>query len=132
MEKEYWYITDKQIKLARENGACAPALEWAEKERDWRKISAEWLAWDVYNTELCPVEALIELSKDSDSSVRYLVARHPNTPVEVLIELSKDSDWGVRDLVAQHPNTPVEVVIWLLDTELSKDSNLDISYSFNQ
>ena len=84
-----FYITDEQIAKAKEKGACKPALEWAEKERDWRKISDEWLMWDAVNTKLCPAEALIELSKDSDVDIRYSVARHSNTPVETLIELSK-------------------------------------------
>ena len=105
MQHEYWYITDEQIAKAKEKGACAPALEWAEKERDWRKISDTWLAWDAENTKLCPAEALIELSKDSNADIRSSVARHSNTPIETLIELSKDSYSGVRYSVAGNPNT---------------------------
>lgn len=32
MQKEFWYITDKQIKLAKEENACSSALEWAKKQ----------------------------------------------------------------------------------------------------
>ena len=122
MQKECWYITDKQIKLARENEACSPALEWAEKERDWRKVSADWLGWDARNTKMCPAEVLVDLSRDSNWEIRYWVAQNPNTPAEVLTELSRDSNWGVRSSVARNPSTPVEALI-----ELSKDSEWDVS-----
>ena len=124
MQKEFWYITDKQIKLAKEENACSSALEWAEKERDWRKISADWLAWDVENTKMCPVEALIDLSKNSYWGIRESVARHSNTPIGTLIELSKDLDPGVRYSVAQNRNTPTEILI-----ELSKDPYSDVRES---
>ena len=112
-----FYITDEQIAKAREKGACDPALTWAEKERDWRKISADCLGWDAANTKLCPLEVLIELFRNEDTDVRCSVARHPNTPAEVLTILSKDLDWPVRVFVAENPNTPIRIL-----TELSKDN----------
>lgn len=113
MKKEVWYITDEQINIAREKGACSPALEWAKQERDWRKITLFWLEWDAENTHLCPAEVLELFSKDSNWHVRYWVAQHPNTPAEALIKLSKDSIWDIRYEVARNPNTPAEALVEL-------------------
>ena len=44
-------------------------------------------------------EILTILSKDKHWSVRYSVARNPNTLVEVHRKLSKDENWFVRNNV---------------------------------
>ncbi len=53
-----------------------------------------------------PIEALVELAKDSVCDVRCSAASNPNTPIEALVELAKDSVWSVRWRAASNPNTP--------------------------
>ncbi len=122
--KPEFYITDEQIAKAREKGACDPALTWAEKERDWRNISPDWLEWDAQNTKMCSAKVLAELSRSEDTGIRCSVAQHQNTSTEVLTDLSKDLDWPVRAFVAENSNTPVDVLL-----ELSKDNDSDVRYS---
>jgi len=128
MQKEYWYITDEQIRLAKDDYACPPAaIEWAQKERDWRKIPEHWLSWDVRNTKMCPEKVLTELSGNYNWYIRSSVARHPNTPVEVLIKLAKDDNWDVRCSVVINLNTPTEVLI-----KLAKDDNWNVRFMVTQ
>ena len=53
-----------------------------------------------------PIDALMELAKDSDCYVRSSAAGNPNTPIDALTELAKDSDCYVRRNAAGNPNTP--------------------------
>ena len=80
--------------------------------------NASWDSFEALKTDE-NILGLIELSKDNtDSDVRYAVARNINTPIAVLTELSKDNDYDVRRAVARNINTPIAVLI-----ELSKDNH---------
>ncbi|GAJ25006.1 unnamed protein product, partial [marine sediment metagenome] len=78
---------------------------------------------DLAENPNTPVEVLVELSEDEDSSVRRSVAKNLNTPVEVLVKLSKDKAGYVRYFVAFNPNTPVEVLV-----ELSEDEDSGVRW----
>jgi len=66
-----------------------------------------------------PVEALVKLAKNEDSSIRSGVAGNTSTPPEVLAELAKDKDAVVKRFVAGNTSTPSEVL-----AELSKDEDV--------
>lgn len=55
-----------------------------------------------------PVEILQELSKDSDRTIRSLVAGNPITPTEILIELGKE----FPEIVTENP---IFSLLWLED-----------------
>ena len=46
--------------------------------------------------ELSWEEVCERLSKDKEWTVRYMVARNPNTPINILKKLSEDEHWMVR------------------------------------
>ena len=81
--------------------------------------NSSWDSFEALKTDE-NILGLIELSRDNDYYVRYVVARNINTPIAVLIELSKDNNF-VKCAVAENINTPIAVLI-----ELSKDDDHDV------
>jgi hypothetical protein len=74
---------------------------------------------------------LVNLATDEDSSVRYRVAKNPNTPPEILEVLASDVCFTVLKGVAENPKTPsaaLEKIInknfstYLVSTEFVKNS----------
>jgi hypothetical protein len=61
-----------------------------------------------------PLEALRELTRDSEWSVRQAVAKNPALTAEMLASLAQDSDRDVRQAVAEHGHTPPAVLAELL------------------
>lgn len=53
---------------------------------------------------------LLELSKDENERVRYLVAWNFSTPVEALVDLANEPCWQIREAVAKHYNAPREIL----------------------
>lgn len=64
----------------------------------------------VLQDESCPSKILDELAKDSESNIRYEVAKHPNTSPETLVKLAEDKDEGTRWYVSFNSNTPAETL----------------------
>jgi len=115
-------ISNEQIEIAEQKGACEEALSWLRKKsRSWQELAEkeyEWFYWEGCNTKLCPSEILEELSKHSDPYIRSLVARHPNSLPKTLTILAKDKDSYVREGVAINKHTPLNIL-----QILSKDSD---------
>lgn len=61
-----------------------------------------------------PLEALRELTRDSEWSVRQAVAKNPALTAEMLVSLAQDSDRDVRQAVAEHRHTPQAILAELL------------------
>ncbi|MBW4600863.1 MAG: hypothetical protein KME29_15005 [Calothrix sp. FI2-JRJ7] len=70
---------------------------------------------------LAPDFVLQQLIKDYDSSIRYCVAKHPNTPLNFLEQLATDEYKSTRCAVARNLNTPVHVL-----EKLAADKSFDV------
>jgi hypothetical protein len=64
-----------------------------------------------------PAELLEKLADRTEDSIRYLVAKHPNTPRSTLKKLASDSYDLVRRTVVDNPNTPLELLIEIATQE---------------
>lgn len=70
---------------------------------------------------MAPDFVLQQLIKDYDSSIRYCVAKHPNTPLNFLEQLATDEYKSTRCAVARNLNTPVHVL-----EKLAADKSFDV------
>lgn len=66
---------------------------------------------------LAPDFVLQQLLKHQDSSLRYCIAKHPNTPLTILEQLAADKVEYLRYGVALNPNAPVHVLEKLAEDE---------------
>ena len=60
------------------------------------------------------------LNDNTSAETRRNLAEDYDTPAEILEQLSKDSDFSIRALVASNPNTPTEVLT-LLDRDFATE-----------
>jgi hypothetical protein len=64
-----------------------------------------------------PTKLLEKLADRTEDSIRYLVAKHPNTSRSTLEKLASDSYDLVRRTVVDNPNTPLELLIQIATQE---------------
>jgi hypothetical protein len=60
----------------------------------------------VQKAHTLPIDILKHFSQDEDSTVRMLIAYHPQTPTELLAVLAQDKEFSVRDATRLNYNSP--------------------------
>lgn len=70
---------------------------------------ADFLKHPVSNSQM-PASTLEQLANSNNDSIRYQVAKHPNTPASALEKLAGDSDIYTIMNVASHRNTPPQIL----------------------
>ncbi|WP_337868476.1 hypothetical protein [Meiothermus sp.] len=100
------------VELYRRAEALDPSLEGAFLQRlAGQTLWSRGLAAQNPST---PPEALHELIRDSEWSVRQAAAKNPALTPKMLAVLAQDTDRDVRQAVAQHPRTPAATLAELL------------------
>ncbi len=98
-------------------------ISWTP-EKIQRELSVFQYWYRIARNSKIPVEVLLKLAKDKDSTVRCSAAENPFAPLAVLEALAKDKVSDVRCGVAKNPSTPLAVL-----EELARDKDSDVRCS---
>jgi len=64
-----------------------------------------------------PTDMLVELLKDPDPFMPYMVAVNSSTPTDMLVEFSKNANSFMKFSLAQNPSTPADILRSFSDTK---------------
>ena len=121
---------DEFRKLVQNPVAFQAKLDSFAKDEDGQELRKNFVENALGYKETSP-ELFTTLARDKDETVRYVVAKNPNTPPEVLTALAGYGNTAIQIAVAQNPNTPPEVLTALAALSKPKDEYARIAVARN-